>query len=360
MSYCDQPPPIPMDIIRQKRHISKSENEIFLPYSSPSTTLPYKHKQSKPRRLDAGDRISEQYYKRYDHDEVPVKDSSGKLNIKLTDSKLNAIEKEALRDIDEPILPRSSSNTDANLTIFKITVQEILSNFFTKMEDFEDYKRRFYELLNKDPRNSTAGMEEFIKDMIKHIVSQSTISNTSNKTVKKTSAKDVKTDDMMMTDTTTCMSSVRGEYNPNRESNFTTLCDRNSLDSLDLFKLFISSNDAKEYARSEMLLNSSRPKNRQVTSADDINKFLTEKLELEGFIVQQMKSPVDFKDTVIPMKNTSPKMDFNIVKAESISQREFKQRDTNTNNVIERDNRKSFLSKICGFFCRKLRRYSIN
>lgn len=56
-----------------------------------------------------------------------------------------------------------------------MTVQEIFDNFYASMRDFELYKKRFNEILKKNKEDAVADMEDFIIDMIQHIMSSETL-----------------------------------------------------------------------------------------------------------------------------------------------------------------------------------------
>ncbi|KAJ8736016.1 hypothetical protein PYW08_006672 [Mythimna loreyi] len=125
-----------------------------------------------------------EYYKKYEHDEVPVKDSNLK-NIpkirdkgSLTNSELDKLESKIFKNMSQELQTdndNSRSSLESNIKFFKTTVLEIFDNFYASMRDFELYKRRFNEILEKNKEDAVADMEDFIKDMIQHIMSSETL-----------------------------------------------------------------------------------------------------------------------------------------------------------------------------------------
>lgn len=75
----------------------------------------------------------------------------------------------------------SNASLESNIKFFKTAVQEIFDNFYNCMNDFELYKKRYYEILSKTREDSIAEMEEFIKDMIQHIISNESMSSDAKK-----------------------------------------------------------------------------------------------------------------------------------------------------------------------------------
>ena len=125
-----------------------------------------------------------EYYKKYEHDEVPVKDSNLEevscIRDKgsLTNSELDKLESKIFKNMSQDLQTNddnSKSSLESNIKFFKTTVLEIFDNFYASMRDFELYKRRFNEILEKNKEDAVADMEDFIKDMIQHIMSSETL-----------------------------------------------------------------------------------------------------------------------------------------------------------------------------------------
>ncbi|KAJ8735886.1 hypothetical protein PYW07_007506 [Mythimna separata] len=142
-----------------------------------------------------------EYYKKYEHDEVPVKDSNlinvAKIRDKgsLTNSELDQLEYKIFKNMSQELQTdddNSRSSLESNIKFFKTTVLEIFDNFYASMRDFELYKRRFNEILEKNKEDAVGDMEDFIKDMIQHIMSSETLICSDGKTANDFAALSVK------------------------------------------------------------------------------------------------------------------------------------------------------------------------
>lgn len=129
-----------------------------------------------------------EYYKKYEHDELPVKDSNLK-NVSyirdrpLTNSDLDKLESKIFKNMSQDLRTddNSKSSLESNIKFFKTTVLEIFDNFYASMRDFEIYKKRFNKILEKNKEDAVADMEDFIKDMIQHIMSSETLVSSEGK-----------------------------------------------------------------------------------------------------------------------------------------------------------------------------------
>lgn len=147
--------------------VAKSSDEIY----SNGTRVSTEH--------DSKYATDGEYYKSYEYDELAVKETDNILPIEtmkykcLTNSELDNLERRINNNLSQELQTddRSLGSLDSNIKFFKTTVEKIFDNFYTCMSDFELYKKRFNEILNKSKEGSVDDMEEFIKDMFEHIMS---------------------------------------------------------------------------------------------------------------------------------------------------------------------------------------------
>uniref|UniRef100_A0A2A4JBM9 Uncharacterized protein n=1 Tax=Heliothis virescens TaxID=7102 RepID=A0A2A4JBM9_HELVI len=314
-----------------------------------------------------------EYYKKYEHDEVPVKDSNHEDPTvgdkgSLTNSELDKLEMKIFKNMSQELQTDDNSMTslDSNIKFFRTTVQEIFDNFYASMRDFEIYKKRFNEILAKNKEDALADMEEFIKDMIQHIMSSDTlVSNESKKSndFATISFKDKEThisnfDDSSSFDTTTIstgenLHSVVEAYKNDNYLTDTTFDDNSSKskgrsNKEEIFNIYLlSGNPCVQIKMNERNLLSeinikepiqSPPEGKPVASAENIERLAAKKLELKKYVeqLQDYNAP----DIEIPVKVSYAKKNIHL----------------NEDFSHDRDNDKSFMSKLCNFLCRKFRK----
>ncbi|PZC72776.1 uncharacterized protein LOC126053618 [Helicoverpa armigera] len=313
-----------------------------------------------------------EYYKKYEHDEVPVKDSNHEDSTvgdkgSLTNSELDKLELKIFKNMSQELQTDNSlTSLESNIKFFRTTVQEIFDNFYASMRDFEVYKKRFNEILAKNKEDALADMEEFIKDMIHHIMSSETlISNESKKSndFAAISFKDKEThissfDDDSSFDTTTIstaehLHSVVEAYKNDNYLTDSTLTDRSSKpksrsNKEEIFNIYLLSgnpcvqikmnerNLLSEINIKEPFLSSSEGK--PVASAENMERLAAKKLELKNYVeqLQDYNAP----DREIPVKVSYAKKNIHL----------------NEDFSHDRENEKSFMSKLCNFLCRKFRK----
>lgn len=136
---------------------------------------------------------SPKYYERYEHDEVPVRESdlsaTTDKDVILTNSELDKIEKRVYETVSQELQTDESSSIslDSNIKFFKTTVEKLFENFYTSMRDFDLYKQRFNEILAKNKEESLVDMEDFINDMFQNMMSSVDIKVTGSTTTAKRS-----------------------------------------------------------------------------------------------------------------------------------------------------------------------------
>ncbi|VVD05768.1 unnamed protein product [Leptidea sinapis] len=137
-----------------------------------------------------------EYYKKYDHEEIPVKDDTSNDNSyredrmfgdyldSVTNFEHKNFEIDALRKLSVKLQSSDTAvtNLDSHIQLFKSTVTEIFDNFYTCMKDYEDYKRKYNEILSKTKNESMTEMKQFIEDMIENLSSSELLVKNSSKT----------------------------------------------------------------------------------------------------------------------------------------------------------------------------------
>lgn len=320
---------------------------------------------------------SAEYYKRYEHDEIPVKDeapSNRTINIErnasgkasLTNSDLEKLENKIYKTISQELQTDDSSisSLESNIKFFRTTVQEIFDNFNTSMQDFELYKKRFEDILAKNRYDSIADMEDFIKDMIHHMSSDSSsISHESRHSAESPNLEIKEADDPSSTTAISdknkekekLLESLHSVVEAYKNENYltdSTVDDRFSkLDNCtkkeEIFNIYLLSgvpcvqikmNDRN--LLSEINIKDQIPQEgNRVASAENLKKLADKKLELEKYVRQQQENHAP--DREIPVKISFPKKNIHL----------------NEDFAHERDkDERSLMSKICSYICRKFRK----
>ncbi|XP_072939051.1 uncharacterized protein [Epargyreus clarus] len=324
--------------------------------------------------LLADEKHSEEYYKKYEHDEIPVKDDSS-LSVEinndngpdndrkeLTNSDLDKLEIRIYKNISKE-LQTDQSSTDSleyNIKLFKTTVQEIFDNFKTNMRDFEGYKKKFQEILDKSQENTVDEMENFIKEMIQYIISsESCTSNASNETNLLTFS-EIATEANNEMDSTifslgtdqlsTPKSTVEAFKNENYLTD-STIDDESSKvnrseNNEKIYNIYLLSGnpcveikmDGRNLLSEINIRNPCVEGADEIASADNIKSVAAKKLQVEKYMKHQVVCQSN--DKIIPVKISYAKKD---IHSEEVSE-----------NVD--DNNKSFIFKICNYLCRKIRK----
>lgn len=104
---------------------------------------------------------------------------SGDKKDSITNSDLDKLEMKILSKISQELQTDDDdvSSLESNIKLFRTTVQQIFDNFYSNMQDFELYKKRFNEILERNKEDSFPEMEEFIRDMIQNIGSSKSCIN---------------------------------------------------------------------------------------------------------------------------------------------------------------------------------------
>ncbi|KAG7310345.1 hypothetical protein JYU34_003118 [Plutella xylostella] len=288
----------------------------------------------------------EKYYKKYELDEFPVKDvsvNSSKAAVSClghgdaktllnAQSDLDGAEKSIHKNVSQQLQTEDGSlcSLESNIKFFKTTVQEILDNFFTSVQDFEVYKKRFHEILEKSHEDSVMEMEEFIKDMIHHVMT-SEPSVSGKKSLEHTATDALSNNDNYNLDS----SNVGSNVSP---------CEDRDKATLQLLFDDNSSSRSNRYRNlfSEVHLQYALEcRDKKVVSLDNFNRINPKKLQLDRCMLDDKQTKMSEKD--IPVKVSSAKRDMH--KAEE----EMATEDLSACT-------KSFMSRLCAYFCKKLRR----
>lgn len=311
-----------------------------------------------------------EYYKRYEHDEVPVKDSStdhsnsntNNNKKSLTNSELEKLEARIFKNVSQELQTDdgSLSSLESNIKIFKTTVEKIFDNFYTSMRDFEHYKSRFHAILDRSKDGSIDDMEDFIRDIFDHIMSSE---NSASNISRQISQKSAETTTLEPRDKDT-FSSIGSTYTePNlstgvleayRNDHYLTdsTIDENAprgkgLQVEEILNIFllggnpcvqIKMNDRKLLSE----INIQKPSEVRasaIASADDIKTRAAKRLEVERYVKQQ--------DHNIPERNIPIKISYakkNIYLNEDFARNE------------NSEPSKSLISKICNILCKKFRK----
>ncbi|XP_045446412.1 uncharacterized protein LOC123654554 [Melitaea cinxia] len=307
------------------------------------------------------------------HDEIPVKDGStnhlvhnkihdsGRGDIKKsnTENPFDEIEMTILMKISQELQTdnNSSSSLDSNIKLFKTTVNQILDNFYSNMQDFEVYRKKFNEILEKNKGDSVVEMEDFIKEMIQHIgSSESSVSGS-----KFTEGKDVDENSFIcQTNADLNKERLPNSLNSTIEAfrNENYLTDSTFGQNSSKF----STGDKKEHFLNIFLENGTRyveikMNDRSIfseinirgqclerikeplASAENLKKLEAKKLELENHAKEQERS---IKYREIPVKNSNGKNNIHL--------------DENFRKGDKDGCQKFFIFRFCNYICRKIRK----
>lgn len=314
-----------------------------------------------------------EYYKKYEHDELPVKDSNQQEFTtvgdkgSLTNSELDKLEMKIFKNMSQELQTddNSISSLESNIKFFKTTVQEIFDNFYASMRDFELYKKRFQEILAKNKEEAVGDMEEFIKDMIHHIMSsESCISNDPKKSDdislkdKETNMSHIDDQSSLISNTNSAAENLHSVIEAYKNDNYLTdsTFDEKALKAKrpsrkeEIFNIYLLSgspcvqikmndrNLLSEINIKEPCINESEGKH--VASAENMESLAAKKIELEKYVEQQQDNNNNMPDREIPVKVSYAKKNIHL----------------NEDFSHDRECEKSLISKICNFLCKKFRK----
>ncbi|XP_013177010.1 PREDICTED: uncharacterized protein LOC106124662 isoform X2 [Papilio xuthus] len=322
--------------------------------------------------------MSKQYYKMYEHDEIPVQDNTGfsilsksgetgKGDRKLksgTTLDLEQIEMNLNNTLSYNLHADSSfaPSLESNIKLFKTTVQEIFDKFYHCMSDIEQYKLRFNKILTKIKDDPITDMENFIKDMLQDIISSdSSVSFPDSKIPRALCSKDA---------TVEVNCEANENYKPSR-SNLYPEGLKTTIEAYrnDNYKSDSNTDDVSSSHKSKKgvfyinLLNSHRcvqiklnnrdmvseinirdhmvkdDKIDEAVSADNIKKLKAKEMEAMSLRDRNVDQG-DEKD--IPVRIANPKKNIHL--------------DQDFTNDVDDESKRSIIYKICNYFCKKLRR----
>lgn len=302
-----------------------------------------------------------EYYKRYEHDEIPVKESSlsnsdsGHKQEEEYNGLVSLVNETLLKSNSEKLdTDNSYTSLESNIKFFRTTVQQIFDNFYSTMQDFDLYKQKFQLILQKNRAESIAEMEDFIKDMIQHIMSSDSVSNPIRVTSTATELQDEQTvtgDSQSEIPTlseggTDNMESLIEAY---KNDNYLTdsIADEKSIPTKSTQDAYLLGhvpllgmkvNERSQLSEMNIKASSNKLEN-QAASAEDLKKLAAKRKELDKYVkqIQDHKGT----DREIPVKISSPKK--NIYLDEDF-----------TVDRVKPD--RSFLVKICNYICKRFRK----
>ncbi|KOB76925.1 Uncharacterized protein OBRU01_04888 [Operophtera brumata] len=297
-----------------------------------------------------------EYYKKYEYDEVPVKDcsteSSSFLTPKnkgsLTNSDLEKLENRIFKNVSEELQTEDSRLTilESNIKFFKTTVERIFDSFYANMKDFEYYKSRFNDIIARSRDGSLDDMENFIADMFEHIMSSETSAcNITSEQKVDEAASSANTDKADLNKSTSAFEAYKNENYLTDSTDEDTSAKETSSKVQEILSIIllggnpcvqIKMNDQNQI--SEKDIRGAREKFINcVASADDI-KMAAKKMELERHVTRQDHNGPD-RD--IPVRVSYARQ--NIYLNEDFAHQD------------DGDNSKSLISKIC-MLCKKFRK----
>ncbi|XP_022115730.2 uncharacterized protein LOC110993686 [Pieris rapae] len=291
----------------------------------------------------------EEYYKRYEYDERPVKENSsidnsykedrmsGDTKDSIANSELDNLELKVLKNISHEFQSDDTSieSLESNIKLFKCTVQEIFDKFYNSMNDYELYKQRYRDILSKK-NDSILEMESFIKNMIQNILS---ISETSIDNIK------TKSNVGSLPQGSTAVETYKNE-NYSSESADDSKCRNKKEETLNIYLLSVAPyvaikmNNRNQLSEIDIRDSSIDELEGQLASAENIKMIAAKKRQLERYITQHNVQP---NDRSIPIKVSCPKKD--------ISLNEDFAKDKQEESM-------SLISKICNYICKRFRKAS--
>nr|XP_026487064.1 uncharacterized protein LOC113394080 [Vanessa tameamea] len=338
-----------------------------------SPTITHLQEECKSQRSNIESR---KYYKKYNVNDNPVKDDSnindrsfskdnagqGDKRDSITNFDLDEIELKILKKMSQELQTEdnSISSLDSNIKLFKTTVNQILENFYINMQEFELYKEKFHEILQKSKGDTVTEMEDLIKDMIQHIGSSDSSVNNSKFNEIKECHKDIPTHsnckvniDVNKNNVSTSLNSTTEAFkNENyltdstfeqNSSKFNTNVNKEKF--LNIFLLSgnrcveIKMNDRSIFSEINIRDQDFDSIKEPLASAENLKKLKEKKHELDKYFKEQ---ELHLKDREIPVKSSNAKKNIHL------------DEDFLDNNKDECN--KFFIFRICNYLCRKFRK----
>ncbi|CAK1540337.1 unnamed protein product [Leptosia nina] len=316
--------------------------------SDVNVTLPFNSQNALKSDIFLIKDSCEEYYKRYEYDEMPVKEHSsndnsykedrmsGDTKDSITNSDLDNLETKVFEKKSPELQTdgMSSEGLDSNIKLFRSTVREIFDKFYSSMKDYEIYKKKYNEILTRND-DSIVEMEDFIKNMIQNILS--------------TSETEVNRDYILENDLTSKDSIAVETY---KNENYSTESAEDSSnnrgnskkeETLNIYLFSVSPyvaikmNNRSQLSEINIRDSSVDGLEGQLASAENIKKIAAKKRQLEKYITQHHAQS---HDRTIPVKISNPKKDISL----------------NEDFIFESQENRSFMSKICNYLCKRFRK----
>ncbi|XP_046961754.1 uncharacterized protein LOC124531283 [Vanessa cardui] len=317
-----------------------------------------------------------QYYKKYNAGDDSVKDEGnynnrsiskdnagqGDKRDSITNFDLDEIEMKILNKMSQELQTddNSVSSLDSNIKLFKTTVNQILENFYINVKEFELYKKKFHEILEKNKGDIVTEMEDLIKDMIQHVGSSESSVNNSKLNETKECNKDIPThsnckvnidvnknnvskslnstteafkNESYLTDSTFEQNSSKLNTSENKEKflNISLLSGTRCVE--------IKMNDRSIFSEINIRDQDLDCIKEPLASAENLKKLKDKKHELDKYFKEQ---ELHLKDREIPVKSSNAKKNIHL-------DEDFLDNDKDECN-------KFFIFRICNYLCRKLRK----
>ncbi|CAH2233213.1 uncharacterized protein LOC120631749 [Pararge aegeria] len=356
--------------------VCKSDANVY--YTSRTETDSYTRSKDKSSGSNC------EYYKNYEHDEMPVKDDtsfndhsfsednemrSGDHKDSITNSDLDKLELKLLSKMSRELQTDDDvSSLDSNIKLFKTTVQEIFDNFYNNMQDFELYKKKFNEILTKNKGDSFSEMEDFIRDMIQSIGSSKSLISDKNIAI---AHKNVDMSDKMSKENKINVNNMGLKVSKKMNSTLETFLNENYLtdstfedhgskckpgtkagDTTFNFdrSSYTTCTEVKMPNRDMLSEINIREKNigmaeNQAASADNIQKLAAKKLQIENYVKLQQDCRTKDRDRNIPVKIASVKKNIHL--------------DEDFIHEAKEEETKFFIFRICNYICKKFRKNSV-
>lgn len=283
---------------------------------------------------------------------------SGDKKDSITNSDLDKLEMKILSKISQELQTDDDdvNSLESNIKLFRTTVQQIFDNFYSNMQDFELYKKRFNEILERNKEDSFPEMEEFIRDMIQNIGSSKSCINKHLEAPSKREMEkgdcEINVADTKDTDATKCLNSTVETFVNDNYLTDSTVDDGSSKFNSDAkteetFNIYLLGTPCLEIKmtnrdmRSEIKIRDkhSGAIQDQLASAENIKKVAAKKLQIENYAKLKHQPTSKYKD--IPVKIASAKK--NIYLNEDFTRE-------------DKEESKFFIFKICNYICRKFRK----
>ncbi|GBP51757.1 hypothetical protein EVAR_97034_1 [Eumeta japonica] len=243
-------------------------------------------------------------------------------------------------------LEESTVSLDSDVKAFKDSVQELLENFFRSVKDFECYKQKYNEIIQKHQENSLTEMEQFVKELLYHVMLGAELTEQSGKEIFLSSGSDqLRPSNESINVENYLLDNISVQHDINNSSvlyeKISSIWRKSSLFTTDDFSnlnLCCQSKVREMNVLSATDVVTSKGldavKRKRATSLDNMKRVAS--------VTSQDTVEIDSADIPIPIKISHAKKDIRI--------------DNECDCRESSENTKSFLAKVCGYICRIFRK----